>query len=50
MGARSMNEETKQTQKSLEEARPRLSRMTQQNEDEPVDKVIRESLEELRLT
>ena len=36
-----MNEETKETQESWEESHPWLSKITQQDEDDSVDEVIR---------
>jgi len=43
-----MNEETKETQESCEESHSWLSRLTQQNEDDSLDEVIRYTLDELR--
>lgn len=44
-----MNEETKETQESWESAHPWLSKLTQRDEDDSVDEVIRYTLDELRL-
>ena len=49
-GDRSVNEETKETQASWEEAHPWLSKLTApRDEDDSVDEVIRYTLDELRL-
>ena len=45
---RSMNEETIETQASWEELHPWLSWLTQQDEDDSIDEVIRYTLDELR--
>ena len=47
-GDRSMNEETIETQASWEELHPWLSWLTQQDEDDSIDEVIRYTLDELR--
>ncbi len=44
-----MNEETKETLESWEESHPWLSTLTNQDEDDSVDEVIRYTLDELRL-
>ncbi len=43
-----MNEESKETQEAWEESHPWLSKLTQQDEDDSVDEVIRYTLDELR--
>ena len=43
-----MNEETKETQESWGESHPWLSNLTQQDEDDSLDEVIRYTLDELR--
>ena len=44
-----MNEETKETQISWEESHPWLSTLTQKDEEDSIDEVIRYTLDELRL-
>jgi len=43
-----MNEETIETQASWEELHPWLSWLTQQDEDDSIDEVIRYTLDEIR--
>ncbi len=43
-----MNEGPKETQESWEESHPWLSNLTQQDEDDSLDEVIRYTLDELR--
>ena len=43
-----MNEEMKERQESWEASHPWLSKLTQQDEDDSVDEVIRYTLDELR--
>lgn len=47
-GDRSMNDETQETQALWEESHPWLSSLTQQDEDDSLDEVIRYTLDELR--
>ena len=44
----SMNEETKETQELWEETHPWLSELTQPEEEDSLDEVIRYTLDELR--
>ncbi len=44
-----MNEETMEAQISWEESHPWLSRLTEQDEEDSLDEVIRYTLDELRL-
>ncbi len=43
-----MNEETRETLELWEESHPWLSELTQQDEEDTVDEVIRYTLDELR--
>lgn len=44
-----MNQENAETQRSWEESHPWLSALTNREEDDSVDEVIRYTLDELRL-
>ena len=44
-----MNEETKETQQTWEEAHPWLSGLTKSGEDDSIGEVIRYTLDELKL-
>ena len=45
-----MDEKMEETQDSWEESHPWLSKLTQRDEDDSVDEVIRYTLDELRFT